>query len=202
MTIKLLRHYREGGIVSSSPVQDRGRGTATERRTTTFFIALTFHPRALIFFPLLSLFSLSPFFLPSSLSPASRRGVVAVVLRGEELLVIRRSQHVRAPGMHCFPGGAIEPDETESAAVCRELMEELALVARPVRLLWRNVTPWNVELAWWLAEIDANALPVANPSEVESFDWLTVAEIRGLSQLLPSNLEFLDAWENGSIAMR
>jgi len=42
----------------------------------------------------------------SPLSP--RRGVVAVVMRGEQFLVIRRSQHVRAPGMYCFPGGTIE----------------------------------------------------------------------------------------------
>src|SRR3954469_15545864 len=83
-----------------------------------------------------------------------RRGVVAVVMRGEQFLVIRRSQHVRAPGMHCFPGGTIEPGESEAEALCREMLEELQLAARPQRLLWRSVTPWKTELAWWLAEID------------------------------------------------
>src|SRR5215470_12967453 len=106
-----------------------------------------------------------------------RRGVVAVVTRGERFLVIRRSQHVRAPGMHCFPGGAIEPEEAEDVALLRELREELAVEARPLRLLWRSVTPWNVALAWWLAEIDAAAEPIANPLEVESFAWLTPGEI-------------------------
>jgi 8-oxo-dGTP diphosphatase len=126
-----------------------------------------------------------------------RRGVVAVVARGEQLLVIRRSQHVRAPGMHCFPGGAIELGESESEAVRREMLEELSLVAQPQRLVWRSVTPWNVELAWWLVEIDAAADPQPNPHEVESFHWLTPAAIRCLSQLLASNIEFLDAWQVG-----
>src|SRR5262245_42991624 len=130
------------------------------------------------------------------------RGVVAVVVRGDKFLVIRRSQHVRAPGMHCFPGGAIEADESEESAVRRELLEELSLAANPQRLLWRSVTPWNVELAWWLVEIDPAAEPVANPLEVELFDWLPAVEIRCLPQLLASNLEFLDAWESGQITWR
>lgn len=135
---------------------------------------------------------------PSPSEPL-RYGVVAVVRRGERFLVIRRSQHVRAPRMHCFPGGAIEAGEGEAAAVARELLEELNVVARPQRLLWRSVTPWGVALAWWLVEIDAAAGLTANPLEVESFAWLTAAEIRELPDLLASNLEFLEAWESGAI---
>lgn len=139
----------------------------------------------------------------SILSDSSpRHGVVAVVRRGEQFLVIRRSQHVRAPGMHCFPGGTIEAGESEAEAVRREMLEELSLVATPRRLLWRSVTPWSVELAWWLTEIDPQAEPVANPLEVESFHWLPAVDIRSLPQVLGSNLEFLDAWESGRINCR
>ena len=97
--------------------------------------------------------------------------------------------------MHCFPGGAIEPGESEEQAIARELSEELAIAARPIRRVWLSVTPWNVALAWWLAEIDAEAIPLPNPAEVESFHWLTGGEIRLLPNLLASNLEFLDAWQ-------
>ncbi|HZN34613.1 MAG TPA: hypothetical protein VFB80_12380 [Pirellulaceae bacterium] len=43
-------------------------------------------------------------------------------------------------------------------------------------------------------------MPVANPLEVESFAWLTAAEIRQLPDLLASNLEFLAALEGNDIA--
>lgn len=128
-----------------------------------------------------------------------RHGVVAVVIRGERFLVIRRSRHVRAPLMHCFPGGAIEAGEDEPAAVRRELREELAVEAWPQRLIWRSVTPWNVALAWWLTEIEAAAEPVSNPLEVESFAWLKAEEILRLPDLLASNSEFLAAWQSGRL---
>jgi 8-oxo-dGTP pyrophosphatase MutT (NUDIX family) len=131
--------------------------------------------------------------------PSARQGVVAVILREGRFLVIRRSQHVRAPGMHCFPGGAIEAGESEPDALRRELHEELALAVAPLRRIWQSVTPWNVQLAWWLAEIEPTAAPRPNPQEVEAFHWLTATEIRALPQLLASNLEFLDVWERGEM---
>jgi 8-oxo-dGTP diphosphatase len=133
--------------------------------------------------------------------PRPVRGVVAVIVREGKLLVIERSQLVRAPGMFCFPGGAIEEGECGEAAVARELLEELSLMARPVRLLYSSVTPWGVALSWWLAAIDVRSEPQPNPAEVASFDWLTVAEFRRLEKLLPSNLEFLDAWERGEFVI-
>jgi 8-oxo-dGTP pyrophosphatase MutT (NUDIX family) len=135
-------------------------------------------------------------------SPIRKRGVVGVIVRGESLLVIRRSQAVRAPGAYCFPGGAIEPGESEPDAVVRELGEELALAARPVRRLWECVTPWQVHLAWWLAEIDPAAVPVAYLAEVESFQWLAPAAIRNLPNLLASNHHFLDALAAGTFTLR
>jgi 8-oxo-dGTP pyrophosphatase MutT (NUDIX family) len=135
-------------------------------------------------------------------APIRKRGVVAVIVRGETLLVIRRSQAVRAPGAYCFPGGAIEPGEVEPEAVVRELGEELALLSRPVRRLWECVTPWQVHLAWWLAEIDPAAVPVPHPAEVESFQWLAPAAIRNLPNLLASNHHFLDALAAVAFSLR
>ena len=122
---------------------------------------------------------------------------MAVIRAEDRFLVIRRSQLVRAPGMYCFPGGAIEPGESEEQALVRELAEELAVAGRPVRRLWESVTPWGVHLAWWLAEVNDPAAIAPQPAEVESCHWLTAAEIRQLPQLLASNVEFLDAWEQG-----
>lgn len=131
-----------------------------------------------------------------------RRGVVAVVLRGEQFLVIRRSAEVIAPGAYCFPGGGIEGAETEPEALKREFQEELGAAVHPIRCVWRSSTPWLVELAWWLAEIDAGAVLVPNPAEVASVHWLSAPQMLALAELLDSNRTFLDALECGKLRLR
>jgi 8-oxo-dGTP diphosphatase len=131
---------------------------------------------------------------PVSAVPASRRrGVIAVVPRRSQLLVIRRSLHVRAPRAYCFPGGGIEAGESEEEALARELEEELSARAQPVRRLYENATASGVHLVWWLAILEPASPLIPNPREVESLHWLTVPEIRALPGLLLTNHDFLNA---------
>jgi 8-oxo-dGTP pyrophosphatase MutT (NUDIX family) len=139
---------------------------------------------------------------PTHAARPVRRGVVAVIVDEGRLLVIRRSQLVVAPGAFCFPGGAIESGETEAEALVREIQEELGVCIRPLRPIWQSVTPWNVQLAWWLAEPQtADCVWQPNTSEVASFHWLTPAEIRELPELLESNHQFLRALATGEILL-
>ena len=127
--------------------------------------------------------------------------MVAVAVRNECLLVIRRSALVVAPGAYCFPGGGIEGEETEPAALIREIQEELGLDILPVRRLWQSVTPWHVELAWWLVRLPVGVEPVPNPAEVANCEWCTPQAMRRLPGLLESNLAFLDALAAGQICL-
>lgn len=124
---------------------------------------------------------------------------MAVVVRQGRFLVIRRSGNVEAPRTYCFPGGAIEPGESEQEALVREIREELGARIRPLRRVWQSVTPWDVALAWWQSELDETPPLVPNPSEVESVHWLTPDEMAGLAGLLESNHDFLDALAAGEI---
>ena len=124
---------------------------------------------------------------------------MAIAVREGRMLVIRRARTVVAPLVYCFPGGGIEGDETEEEALVREFREEVGLAIRPVRRLWNCVTAWKVELAWWLGELEPDAVPVANPREVESIHWFTAAEMARLPDLLESNREFLRLVERGEI---
>ncbi len=130
-----------------------------------------------------------------------RRGAVAVIVRENKLLIIRRSQHVVAPGMYCFPGGGIEPGETQQQAVIRELQEELGCTVEPRRWLWESVSPWRVHLAWWLADLDPAANVMPNPAEVESAHWFTLDELAKLPDQLESNYRFLEAVARGEITL-
>jgi|SRR3972149_3295699 len=130
-----------------------------------------------------------------------RRGAVAIVIRNGRMLVIRRSPNVVAPLVYCFPGGGIENGETDQEALIREFNEEVGVTIQPVRKLWQCTTAWKVQLSWWLAQIDPQAVPVANSREVESIHWLTPAEMAALPDLLDSNRQFLDLVLKGEIKL-
>lgn len=133
--------------------------------------------------------------------PIRRRGAVAVIVRDERFLVIRRSEHVLAPGALCFPGGGIEGAETDAEALVREVREELNAEVQPLRRLWTSVTRWQVQLHWWLAHLEDSTLLRANPAEVESIHWLKVEEMLVQERLLESNREFLAAVAAGQIIL-
>jgi 8-oxo-dGTP diphosphatase len=59
---------------------------------------------------------------------------IAVVVRGERVLLVRRS-HKPDAGRWGFPGGKIEPSETVLAAALRELAEETGVVADAIEVL-------------------------------------------------------------------
>lgn len=140
--------------------------------------------------------------MQSNLPNSHREGAVAVIVRDGRMLVIRRSRSVVAPGAYCFPGGGIEPGESEEDALRRELREELNVSVQPIRPVWRSVTPWQVQLVWWLAELDDHAEPVPSPAEVESIHWCTAEEMAGLPELLESNRHFLEALAAGEVGLR
>jgi len=135
-------------------------------------------------------------------STRRRRGVVGVIIRRQKLLIIRRSLTVPAPGMLCLPGGGIEAGESEAEALVREMQEELAIEVEPIRRCWRSVTPWGTNLAWWLADLDDAAIPLANPDEVAEVHWLGRNEIRTFDGILPSLPPFVDAWERGEVDLQ
>jgi 8-oxo-dGTP pyrophosphatase MutT (NUDIX family) len=108
---------------------------------------------------------------------------------------------VVAPGAFCFPGGGIELDESEEAALVRELREELRVDVCPVRKIWQSVTPWNVQLAWWLAELDDAQSIDPNEDEVASFAWHPPVAIAQLPGLLESNRHFLIALDRREFSL-
>jgi len=136
-----------------------------------------------------------------------RHGVIGIVTSGQLLLVIRRAQCVIAPGKLCFPGGGIESGESEPDALIREFREELDVSIRPIEKIHESVTPWNVHLVWWTADLSdadsgGNRPDIAfrpNPDEVEEIHWMTLDELIDSPDLLESNLSFLLAVREGRI---
>src|ERR1700731_5239189 len=61
-------------------------------------------------------------------------GVLAVVMRGDRALVVRRANPPMS-GRWGFPGGVLELGETVADGAMRELFEETGIVAKPVGVL-------------------------------------------------------------------
>src|SRR6266446_6493242 len=60
--------------------------------------------------------------------------VLAVVLRGDQALIVQRAQQPNA-GRWGFPGGVLELGESIGEGAMRELLEETGIVAEPAGVL-------------------------------------------------------------------
>lgn len=127
------------------------------------------------------------------------QAAVAVIIRNDQFLTIKRSPWVRAPGQICFPGGGVEPGESIESAIVREMNEELGVNVVPIKPIWKSVAASGAELNWWRTKIQPGQLICPNPQEVASAQWLRLADIISLPLLLASNLAFFSALERGEI---
>ncbi len=120
-------------------------------------------------------------------------GVLAIIRRDGRLLMIQRSATVRAPLSWCFPGGAIEPGESQADALVREMREEIDLEVEPTQYLTSQTKHGGrLVLHCWSAEIVAGR-PRPNPSEVAAVAWMTPEEIRAHPEVLNGTAEILGA---------
>lgn len=131
--------------------------------------------------------------------PNGRRGVVAVTRRGDRFLAIRRGRTVAAGGTICFPGGHVEPGEEEHQAVVRECHEELAAIVEARECVWRSMTSWGTELAWWTVTLRGDNELVPHPVEVSEILWLSAQEMMEHPDVLEGNRPFLEAVMAGRI---
>lgn len=50
--------------------------------------------------------------------------VAAILIKNDRVLIARRGPHKKMPGKWEFPGGKVEPGESEGNALSREILEE------------------------------------------------------------------------------
>ncbi|MGR9052916.1 MAG: NUDIX hydrolase [Gammaproteobacteria bacterium] len=113
--------------------------------------------------------------------PVPAVGVGAVVFNSRrEVLLIRRNQ-APASGLWSVPGGKVEPGETFTAAVVREVAEETGLAVRPLTLLAvveRRLEGFHYIILDFLAELTSpeNREPFAS-TDVSDVAWIALEHL-------------------------
>ncbi|HEY0869623.1 MAG TPA: (deoxy)nucleoside triphosphate pyrophosphohydrolase [Acidothermaceae bacterium] len=101
--------------------------------------------------------------------------VGAAIIDGDRVLAAQRSEPPALAGFWEFPGGKVDPGETDEAALVRECREELGI---DVMLGGRIGRDWPIGeygiLRVWLAGIAAGELTA---KEHAALRWLTVDEL-------------------------
>jgi len=106
--------------------------------------------------------------------------VCAVIISNGLILAVQRGENQSNPGLWEFPGGKVEPNESNQEALIREIEEELmiqvllAMHLKPV--FWEDETR-IIELRPYFAEISYGEIQLREHS---SMKWLKLEELDSL----------------------
>lgn len=116
------------------------------------------------------------------------RVLAAAIRRGETYLICQRPAHKRHGGLWEFPGGKVEPGESDQAALARELQEELGLELTSLgdELFSRNDAGSDFHIVFVAAVVAGSPVP----HEHTALRWATPAEAMQLP-LAPSDAAFV-----------
>ncbi len=119
------------------------------------------------------------------------RSVAGILIHGGKAFVAKRGPAGTFHGCWEFPGGKVEPGESDEQALLREFEEEFGVTVRAKLMLGEAVFPHRGSdriLAAWLIELD----PFHRPKliEHEELAWAGPAELESL-QLVDSDRKLL-----------
>jgi 8-oxo-dGTP diphosphatase len=115
----------------------------------------------------------------------------ALVRGGRVLLGHRTAERIWYPSVWDVPGGHVEPGESESGALLRELTEEVGVrIPRPVTKPIARLRPPTkhepaFELAIWLVTDWIGEVTNCAPAEHDELRWCSADELSALSLAHP-----------------
>jgi 8-oxo-dGTP diphosphatase len=105
--------------------------------------------------------------------------VAAVIERNARFLVTRRLKGTHLAGYWEFPGGKVNPGETQEAALQREMLEELNTgISAPEKIFQAShvYADRDVELHFYRAQLTGEPQPLLG----QELRWITRDEFRAL----------------------
>jgi 8-oxo-dGTP diphosphatase len=125
----------------------------------------------------------------------SRKLVVAGLIVGDDrrVLISQRRADQALPLQWEFPGGKVEPGEAPTAALARELREELgvtAVVGKIWDVLFHPYPAFDLVMLVYVCRLAPGELPRA--VEVADLAWVATDELPGSWDILPADRPLVD----------
>ena len=122
--------------------------------------------------------------------PRARKLVVAGLIIGDDgrILITQRRADQSLPLQWEFPGGKVEPGEAPSAALARELLEELGVVAVVGKIwdvLFHAYPAFDLVMLVYACRLAPGSVPRA--VEVADLVWVRTDELPGSWDILPAD---------------
>jgi mutator protein MutT len=116
--------------------------------------------------------------------------VAAVISSDQRFLVTRRQPGVHLAGLWEFPGGKIDPDESHSVALKREIREELGTEVDVGELIYQTRHVYSertVELYFYRCSINGDPQPLLG----QEMRWVRRHELKSLG-FPPADAELIE----------
>jgi 8-oxo-dGTP diphosphatase len=105
------------------------------------------------------------------------RVVAAVIEHDGRYLITQRQSNAVLPGLWEFPGGRVEPDETETACLLREVLGRIGvevIIGNKLGEHLHDYTGYQVHLTMYSCKLPSEARPY--PATVADLRWVTSRE--------------------------
>ncbi|AKD04676.1 (deoxy)nucleoside triphosphate pyrophosphohydrolase [Pontibacter korlensis] len=107
--------------------------------------------------------------------------VCAIVEQYDRVLLTQRSEQMREGLLWEFPGGKVEPHETEKNSLVREIKEELAIEVQPYKRLQPIIHPYpnyTIELIPYLCKFNGGVVQLL---EHKTYHWVLPEDLPNYS---------------------
>jgi 8-oxo-dGTP diphosphatase len=119
------------------------------------------------------------------------RVVAAVIERDGKILACRRAPHKSLAGLWEFPGGKVEPGETDEVALAREIREELGIAITVGEFIAESVAPAGEAMihlnAYWA---QTNVVGEVSSTDHDRMEWFAPTDLQTVTWA-PADVPFL-----------